>query len=209
MKEIEIKFHCQDRDLQAIAHLKSLSLAYILEKPHPFKTEDTYLGTWQGLLLQKGASLRGRERGGQFRVTFKSHPSIRDGQLTREEWEQEVSGEEFQALLESGQVPDFCASAVQGIIGEEALIPVLAVRNHRKVRPVIHKHRGIVAEMSLDYVTFLRNGKKAPYFGIEVELMDNGTEVDLKAISKDLTERFPELAPDAETKFEKGMRLLN
>jgi inorganic triphosphatase YgiF len=68
--------------------------------------------------------------------------------------------------------------------------------------------RGQVAEMSLDDVLFVRNGKQASYFGIEVELKEFGNEGDLKAISKGLMERFPELAPDAEAKFEKGMRLL-
>ena len=40
-------------------------------------------------------------------------------------------------------------------------------------RRLIQNHRGLVAGMSLDELLFIRNGKEAPCFGIEVELKDN------------------------------------
>ena len=204
-KEIEIKFRCTDNVLKAIVRLTSLSPNYTLEKPGFSETHDTYLDTNDGLLLKRGALLRSRKKSDQLRITFKSNPSHRGNQLTREEWEQEVSRKEFQALLEAGRVPDFCASAVQSLAGEEALFPVLEIRNRRKVRCVTHKERGMVAEVSLDDATFFRNGKKVPYFGIEVELKGNGNDGDLENLSAGLRKMFPELEPDGESKYEKGM----
>ncbi|GEM_PF-5767514 len=46
------------------------------------------------------------------------------------------------------------------------------------------------------------------YFGIEVELKDNGTDVDLENLSTGLKRMFPELEPDSVCKYEKGIRLL-
>ena len=88
------------------------------------------------------------------------------------------------------------------------MIPALEVRNHRKVRRVIHNDRGLVAEMSLDDVLFIGNDKKVPYSGIEVELKEFGTDVALENISTGLRRLFPELEPDSESKYEKGIRLL-
>ena len=207
-KEIEIKFRCSKKSLASLATLTKLPLDYSFEAPYPFETLDIYFDTRSNDLLKQGASLRCRKKGDQLRVTFKSNPVRKGNQLIREEWEEEVSEEVFQALLESGRVPDFCAAAVRGFVGKAALFSVLEVQNHRKIRRVLHDDRGQVAEMSLDDVLFVRNGKQASYFGIEVELKEFGNEGDLKAISKGLMERFPELASDAETKFEKGMRLL-
>ncbi len=207
--EVEIKFQCPPKMIADLAQLSNLGPGYAVSPPYLSQIHDTYLDTNDGLLLNQGASLRCRKRGNQLRITFKSNPLCRGNELTREEWEQEVPGEEFQALLESGQVPDFCASAVQGFIGEEALIPVLEVHNQRKVRRVIHNERGLVAEFSSDDVIFIKNGKKAPYFGIEVELKDNGTDVDLENISTGLRRMFPELEPGSESKYEKGIRLLD
>ena len=206
-KEIEIKFRCTNGALKTLVHLNNLSPDYMLEKPCSFEIHDIYLDTKDRFLLKKGASLRCRRKDDRLRVTFKSSPFLQGNRLVRDEWEQEVSRGEFQALLHTGRVPGFCASAVQGLVGEKALSPVLALRNHRKVRSVVHNHRGLVAEMSLDDLLFIRNGKEDPCFGIEVELKGEGEEADLEILSKELRKRFPELEPDTETKFEKGMRL--
>lgn len=209
MKEIEIKFRCSKEALTSLMGLTMLPPDYIFEKPYPYETHDSYLDTQNLLLLKQGAALRCRKKGDRLRVTFKSNPSAKGARITREEQEREVPEAEYQALLNSGVAPGFCAPAVFNIVGDEDLKVVLQVLNHRKVMEVKRKARGVVAEMSLDDVLFIRNDKQVCFFGIEVELKDIGNEADLVSISKGLLDRFPELVPDAETKFEKGMRLLN
>lgn len=209
MTEIEIKFRSSRRDLSSLMALNGLPPDYILENAASMKIQDIYFDTGDRLLLSQGASLRRRKKGDTLKVTFKSHPIAQANRLTRTEMEEPVSESESRALLEQGVPPSFCADALRDLVGHSALKPGLQVLNSRTVRKVRHRSKGVVAEMALDRVLFLLNGKEMPYHGVEVELAGHGTEADLDAISKGLIERLPDLAPDAESKFQKGMRLLS
>jgi len=207
-KEIEIKLGCSKKTLKALEDLLTLPPYYRLEAPYPYETLDTYLDTEDQLLLKQAASLRCRKKGDKLKVTFKTGPSKEGARLTRMEMEQEVSKAEFDALLEAGQPPVFCAEDVMDKIGLDPLKAVLQVINHRQIKAISGKRRGIVAEMSLDDVVFARDDREARYFGIEVELKGDGTARDLETIADGLLLRFPDLRPHTETKFDKGMHII-
>jgi inorganic triphosphatase YgiF len=209
MTEIEMKFRSSREAHSSLMDLAGLSPDYVFEKASHLEIHDIYFDTEDHLLLKQGASLRQRKTGDILKVTLKAYPSTEGARITRTEMEQSVSEAESRALLERGQPPVFCASLARDMIDHKTLKPGLRVLNSRTVRKISHKLRGVVAEMSLDRVLFVLNGKEMPYEGVEVELSDNGTKADLEAISDILMQRLPDLAPDVESKFEKGMRLLS
>lgn len=209
MKETEIKLRSSGQSLLSLLALDGLHPDYVLERDAAFNIQDLYFDTEHHLLLRQGASLRHRLKGGVLNVTLKSHPLAQGATLTRTEIEREISEAESRALLEQGVPPACCAELLVDLGAPDALKPVLQVLNARTVRRVVHPSRGMVAELALDRVLFLLNGQETVYEGVEVEVIGNGTQADLDAISKGLMERAPDLAPDPESKYEKGMRLLS
>jgi inorganic triphosphatase YgiF len=206
--EVEIKFQCSPDITAELLRISKIGPDYLFSPVSTAEIHDTYLDTEDLLLMKNGASLRCRKEGKNLNVTFKSNSRFNASSITRDEIEQAVDEKMFEALLHRGKPPSFVMPIVRRIIGGRSLKQVLEIENRRQIRGIQRTNGVMMAELCLDQVTFRREGRESTLNGIEIEVKGEGTVSDLEALTSHLQSRFPNLRPDFEPKFEKGIMLL-
>ena len=206
----ETEFKFQVRSPQVFDQIRSLTqvAGYKLTDQKMILQRDTYFDTPTGLLSQQGISLRLREKQGQYLVAFKSQIN---GTYVRREIETQITESQAQDLF-NGSFADIHADAIQAIvsnIGAQTLAPVLHVENRREVWH-INSESGRI-EICFDDVQYTPAAGGQCQFVTEYELeleLKEGEDTFLQEIAQALSQQY-ELIPYSQSKYERGVMLLN
>ncbi len=205
--EIEAKFAIQNtqayEDMQALDSIERFSIS----AGRVYDIHDTYFDTPDRKILQAGYACRQREQDGSHIITLKALHGVSGAVHRREEWETSLPA--TAALAASPcQWPDSAARQQVLALTECApLTPLFSLKQRRWVRHILQAQR-LVAELSLDTVTFSHTGSDQPFMELEIELKGEGAEADLAAIVRCLAD-VPGLAPEPLSKFERGLAAIN
>jgi CHAD domain-containing protein len=201
--EIEAKFALPDvaafQRLQAVNHVAGFALsAHQVQQ-----VRDTYLDTDERLILAGGYACRRRETESEVLVTLKELRTAR-GAIHRRK--------ELEISLAAYQPPsEWPASPVRDIVlqmaGEAPLIPLFSLRQTRVFRRMSQGEL-LVAQLSLDNVRVVANGRRRSYYELEVELAPQGTASDMAAIVAYLQDEWG-LRPEPRSKFQRALALLD
>lgn len=198
--EIEAKFEVPDDAIfQKLLSLETLG-EYRLAPGGEQRTTDRYLDTPGRDLFHAGQALRRRadRAGGPELVTVKGLGGARDGVHRRSELEVVVPRDSPPERWPAGPPRD----VVLQLKGDQPLVEVLTLRQHRTAREVMREDRRI-AMLSLDRVEF---SEGATARELEIELMPAGDGTDLESLST-LLAPFG-LRPQPVSKFERALSLL-
>jgi triphosphatase len=192
-QEIELKLEVEPRSLDDILAHPLLNDA-TGEAPRTQFLHSTYFDTPDHALRQAGISFRIRRNGEQRIQTIKA-PSSRGGiAMTRNEWEQEVAGDE----------PDFRAAtgtALEPFLElRHSIRPVFSVSAERTLRELFHGSS--VIEVAADRGRIEGNSSALSFGELELELKTGGPE-DLFDLALRLAEAAP-LRLSFMTKAERG-----
>ena len=198
--EVEAKFRVSDAALLERLATAPRLVGYDLEAPAARHDQDVFLDTADRRLLAAGFYLRRRENADGVRITLKQiAPAHDDGVLRREEHELRAAADVPVLEWPRGPLRD----RLLGLIGEEALSPVLELGQQRRTRRVGLDGR-VVAELSLDEVAARAGARVRRWYEAEIELLPDGTEEDLVALGAALREVWG-LAPESRSKFERAL----
>jgi inorganic triphosphatase YgiF len=212
--EIEAKFAVPDADtfqrLQAVDQIAGFSLSVGQVK----QVHDTYLDTDDRLFLAARYACRRRERGDELLITLKGLGRAEGAVHRREELETSLPSGESSVEGLAALPHEWPASQVRDrvlqLVGEVPLAPLFDLRQTRVVRLVSQpadqtdQDERLVAELSLDDVHLIVQGREQAYYEIEVELAPQGTEGDLAAIVACLRDEWS-LDPEPRSKFERAL----
>jgi CHAD domain-containing protein len=200
--EIEAKFIVSTIEtfqrLQAVGQLASFALSAGRVKP----MHDTYLDTERRSILAAGYTCRRREQKDGILVTLKAVRRAEGAIHRREELEVTLPVDRPPALWPPSPVRD----RVLQLIGDAPLQPLFDLHQTRIVRWVSQGERQI-AELSLDDVHLVANGREQAYLELEVELTARGGEEELAAIAVCLQTEWG-LQAEGRSKFERALLFL-
>jgi CHAD domain-containing protein len=194
--EIEAKFQIPDAEsLRRLSEIQELA-GFALSEGRLQELSDTYLDTGQWSILAAGYTCRRRVSEAQTLITLKQLRPADELLHRREEFEVVLPGDVPLAWWPEGPARDL----VSRILGEEPLREMFQLhqtRILRKVGPESHP----VAELSLDTVTV--SGLDSPYFEVEIELLEGGTEADVELLAKTLQGEWG-FVPQPLSKFQRA-----
>ena len=174
----------------ALMQRRSLAGLHFEPMP-PLKVRDRYLDTERAALLAAGYALRLREQDGATLATLRALDDHDDGVSER-------FGPAKGNALPAGRV----RTAVEVLVGSEALGPLLVLRQYRTPRAVYDGVR-LVGVLSLDVVTDDSAGAPESWHEVEVERARSGTPEDLRRLGTELREQA--LVPVLRSKFERAL----
>ena len=163
----------------------------------PKKITDRYLDSPDRRLYQAGLACRIRKVKGQQLLTLKALTPASGGVHRRQEIELVVDTDQPEAWAD-GEARDL----VLGIIGQDSLNTLFTLYQTRHKFHVYFQEQRVI-ELSLDKVSLHRAGT-VDYLGLEAEIIETGTEVDLTRFIETLQQRWP-LEVDRQSKFERAL----
>lgn len=200
--EVEAKFRVPDAGrLDRLAAAPRLA-GYDLDAPVARRDDDAFLDTADRRFLAAGYYLRRRENADGLRFTLKQIVTADDGLLRREELEQRAAAD----VAPEQWPPGPLRRRVLEIADGAGVAEFFTLSQERRTRAV-RGSRAPVAEMSLDAVTITAGGRDERWFEVEVELVDAGTENDLKTLAAGLRDVW-DLAPEPASKFARALAAL-
>jgi CHAD domain-containing protein/DNA-binding transcriptional ArsR family regulator len=208
--EIEAKFSIPDRStFELLCQLEEVT-GYRLDAVGVTQVHDRYFDTDQRDIIHAGYACRVRHKNSRQVATLKGlgGADAISGVHQRAEYEVAVDG------VDPSRWPE---STVRGLTlqlsGGRPLTELFSLSQMRHVF-LLYDDGGTaprpVAELSLDEVRpniGLSDGGPQPYYELEVELLDQGTQHDLQLLASDFKHVWG-LQPEAQSKFERGMALL-
>ncbi len=202
--EVEAKLTAPDAaTLRSIAALKRIG-RFELRAAGTSQLETTYLDTKDGALSAGQVALRVRSKPSGWEMTAKWRGSKSGDVHTRPEINAELGTPPAPPYpLPPGPIADKIAP----ILGERTLEPLVVTAIERTISYAIDDSGTTVAEIALDSVRHSAPGSPracAPYFEVEVELID-GPESVVAEISDLLRSALP-LQPARGTKFSRAMK---
>ena len=214
MIEVEAKFQATSPQTLDQIRLRKQVASYTLSDQKNTPQQDTYLDTTTGLLTQNGAALRLRKKmpasgvieGGTQLVTFKAQT---EEIYMYTELEMPITDQQVQMLL-SGNLEKVHVEAVEVAVRHlkgEKVFPILHVENLRETW-CLNADEGCV-EVCLDEVRYtdMDSTHSVQEYGVELELK-TGEPVFLQQIADALSQQY-DLIPTFQSKYERGVRLLN
>lgn len=205
--EIEAKFELIRADTGQYLATSSTLGPFRLGSPELLHVTDVYIDTPQQDCQRQGyeCRLRTLERGAVVTLKQLASDATQGGVIfRREEYEQPLSSASVDPSdWESGPARDLAQRLSPG----RPFLSVLTLYQDRLVRSVFDGDREI-GELTVDRVrTENVESPDGVYSVVEVELRPQGTEDDLRIITKVLM-ALPGLSPASESKFAHGMALL-
>ena len=203
--EVEAKFMIPDEaTFQHLLEASSLA-GFVLGEVTVSELQDRYLDTADGALRRKGHACRLRKENQRYIVSLKGLGSVSGAIHHRVEYEEDLPSPSSPQEWPPG-VP---REMVLRLSGGKPLIPLLEIKQTRHRRLVQDGARP-VAELVLDHIYFQRKPSAVEGGGLEstleleVELLPDGREGDLKRVALELEEEW-NLAPEPQSKFERAL----
>ena len=214
MIEVEAKFQAKSPQVFDQIRSQKQVAGHKLSDQRNTPQRDIYLDTTAGLLTRNGAALRIRkkipasgviEERAQL-VTFKAQT---EDIYTYTELEMPITDEQLQALL-NGNLERVHVGAVEAAVKHlkgEKVFPILHVENCRETWH-LNAAAGCI-EVCLDDVRYtnMDGTQSAQEYGVELELKAGEPEF-LQPIADALSKQY-DLIPTFQSKYERGLRLLN
>lgn len=205
--EVEAKFSVPDQaTFDGLSRLEELA-GYRLESAGVKQVRDRYLDTDDRAILRAGFACRVRARGDERIATLKGLGGVEAGGAIHHRAEHEVAvGCDDPATWPQSSVRDLALEFSAG----RPLHELFSLGQERHLRLLYADAPGDarrVAELSLDVVTpgILDSH---PYFELEIELLERGSEADLHLLAQELRQAWG-LCPEPRSKFERGLELLS
>lgn len=202
--EIEAKYVAPNAG--TFEQLLSLDMigGYSIKEPALKKITDHYLDTDEGLILRGGFALRLRHNlvRNAWVGSLKGLGGAQGAIHTRAEHEAPISPNAAPGQWPPSPARDLALSLSQS----QPLHELFAIHQTRHVRLICLRDL-TVAELSLDEVEYEIGGKRVKSLELEIELKEDGTLDDLRALG-DALAGFG-LRPESKSKFERGLALLN
>lgn len=200
--EIEAKLSISDRStFDRLCQLAALA-GYHLEMGRVTQVHDRYLDTADRAILRAGYACRVRRKGPVHVATLKGlgGADADSGIHQRAEYEVPVD-DDAPMTWPASPARDLALR----LSGGRLLRELFSLRQERHVR-LLYQGTRRVAELSLDVVTPGGSDTTVPYYELEIELLDQGTESDLHALTSELRTAWG-LRPEPRSKFERGLEL--
>ena len=198
--EVEAKFIIPDIDtFETLTQLTRLDEFEILEIGVK-SIVDRYLDTPARQLIQTGYACRIRESNGKQILAIKSLVATEGEVHRRLEIELEVDDDQPHTWAD-GEAKNL----VLGIVGQTPLDTLFTLYQTRHKYHVFSQEQRIV-ELSLDQVSY-HQPTIIDYLGLEAELIENGTDVDLARFTQALQNKWA-LSADPKSKFERAYAVL-
>jgi len=199
--EIESKYAASEAQFTRLLKVDALG-EYRLEKSGEHHLTDHYMDTADGDILRSGYACRIRKKSGQWVVTLKGLGGADGAIHQREEHEMAVQPGTTPNQWPDDPTRDFITS----LSCSKLLVELFVIRQHRTLRKVYQSQR-FVGVMSLDAVDMMMSsGQTSRSYEIEIELEEDGTLDDLRALDGILQSYG--LQPESRSKFERAMALL-
>jgi triphosphatase len=195
--EIELKL---DVPANRVARLRGLPPLRGAAPVAASTLRSTYFDTDKRKLRNKGLSLRVRQSNGRHVQTIKQQRGRSVGLFERNEWEQEIAG----------QQPDLDAArgtALEPLLGKKLrrrLKPIFETRVRRTAYPI--RRNGSEVKLTVDRGTVEAAGRTLPLCEIELELKQ-GAPAELFELARDLGKAVP-IQPASKSKAAQGYELL-
>jgi inorganic triphosphatase YgiF len=206
--EIEAKFSIPDRaTFDQLCRLEVLA-GYQLSSGGVKQVYDRYLDTDERAILRAGYACRVRRKGQQYVATLKGLGGAGAGSGIHRRAEHEVAvGDDDPATWPDSTARDLALRLSDGRLLHE-LFSLCQERHIRLLYAGGPAGTRRVAEMSLDIVTptVSDDQETLVYFELEIELLDQGSESDLRALASDVQTTWG-LHPEPHSKFERGLEL--
>lgn len=202
--EIEAKFVVPDATVfAAVLQLEQLGAFRLVAGMEPEQQHNIYFDTADGRLRAQRHGLRVRDLGDRRIATLKGAARFHDGVYERDEWEQEIGGDDRPQAWPPGEVRD----RVLALSGGAPLEPILTIDTQRHHVYAWHDERR-VAEISMDEGVISAGGHEQPFRELEIELLETGTRDEFDALVAALREQFA-LVPEERSKLARGLALLD
>jgi inorganic triphosphatase YgiF len=181
-------------------HIEALDWTpYQLGPGHQIQQHDTFFDTPDLALSRTRHAVRLRQGGTTPVVTLKGPGKVEGGVHEREELE----------LPTTGNAPEHWPQAIQAqlqqLIGTQPMQPLLQIRNHRRIWPLLRDNQTI-GEVALDEGSIIAGEQQEPMHELEIELK-GGNRDDLTTLIRMLQQHLP-AQPEDRSKFARGLRLL-
>lgn len=205
--EVEAKLVVPDsavaRKLRAVQRMGDFTYS----APERIVVRDTFFDTRARDLSSGKHVLRIRQRNdGRTVVTFKA-PASRDNAIhSRPETEVEMQTMPTPRALNAASLPAQVRKLVAPLAKDDTLYPLFAISQTRDLKTVRHGRR-IVAEWSLDRVTFRAGKRQRAFYELEIELKKTGTPDELTLMVEWVTREF-QLAAMPESKFARALKFM-
>jgi inorganic triphosphatase YgiF len=199
--EIEAKFTIPNAvifaELAQLTHLDEFAVRSIGIKI----VIDRYLDTPAKQLLQAGYACRIRESKGKKILAIKSLVAVTGEVHRRLEIEMDVDDDQPQTW------DDGAAKTLVLGLTDGALLDTLFTIYQTRHKFYVFQQEKRILELSLDKVSFFRPAT-VDYFGLEAELIEDGTDADLNHFTRAIMRQWP-LQADSRSKFERAFAALN
>ncbi len=201
--EIEAKFLVNDNDtFRALSNVDVIA-GFRLSSPVNKLLKDTYYDTADRAIYKSGNSFRRRIKGDKFIYTLKELGSSEDSIHRRSETEIVLDEDIPFGQWDEGPMKEMLISII-GSASPEWLFDV----NHERIDRNLMDEERKVAQLSLDDVHVICDGKDAHYLEAEIELSSGGLEKELLRMVQALEDEY-ELRPGNLSKFETGLQVLD
>lgn len=202
--EVEAKFIVPDAaTARTLAKLQTVG-DFTLGAAERLRMRDTFYDTPDHALLQARVVLRVRRRSdGKTIVTVKTPAERRGAIHRRPETEAEANLPRGTGALSPRELPRRVAQALAPYLDSSELAPMFSITQTRQVRRVKSGSR-VIAEWSLDRVTFSSAMRQTSFHELEIELKHKGNDAQLQAMVKSLQRAF-QLKPQAKSKFQRAV----
>jgi inorganic triphosphatase YgiF len=195
--EVESKYAASEDQIKSLLEVDALG-EYSLKDAEEQHLTDHYMDTADGDILKGGYACRIREKNGQRVLTLKGLGGADGAIHQREEYEMAVQFD-MQQQWPNDSIRDLLIS----LSCSKTLSELFTIRQYRILRKVYHSRR-LVGEMSLDAVDMITpSGQTSGGYEVEIELDENGTLDDLRALDKIM--RDYGLRPEPRSKFDRAM----
>lgn len=198
--EIEGKYTASKAQFSDLLEVYALG-EYRLEDIEEQILIDHYMDTSQRHIGKAGYACRIREKDGGWLLTVKGLGGADGAIHQREEYESEIPRNSSPEQWFDSPARELVTS----LIHSHPLVELCTIHQHRITRAV-YKERRCVGEMSLDVVDMKSIRQPERIYEVEMELQQDGTLEDLKALGEILQSRG--LRPETRSKFERAMTRL-
>lgn len=212
--EIEKKYYFDDREIFNLVENFVENCNFEVNK-YPVKyQEDLYFDTIDGYLNDNNSTLRFREKDSKYELTIK-RPTINlntDDKMNKFTDTQSARFED-QISVNSKQIEDHVEfiSSHTDLKDEQIhnLKEALTIKNKR-TKIILSNKEGVEFELVFDDITYEKDDKIFSEYQVEIELKsDYSHRVNLKLFSDELETSVPSLITTLESKFKRGLKLLN
>jgi CHAD domain-containing protein len=202
--EIEAKFTIPDKETCKRLQETDQLAGFLLSTGHSRRVHDFYLDTVELAIKTAGYACRKREQDGTFVIALKEMAEAEGFIHRRKEFEVSLPAD-----LPPEKWPDSPArNLILQFTQQEPLIPLFDLSQTRFVRLMRSHGERLVAELIIDEVHIQAADSERIYYELEVELLAEGTESDLKKIQSCLQHEWS-LKPESCSKFERALTLIN